>query len=106
MKRMTIDEKDVLHAARLSRLEIEPGRIEATVRYFQDIIGHFRTIEKCDTEGIDPFADEGENSCPFREDVPVSWGLSEEALGAAPLTEGRFFKVPAIEGVAGPDELS
>ena len=99
---MAIDEKDVLHVARLARLEIAPDRIEAMVRYFQDIIGHFRTLEKCDTEGIDPFEDSGSSPCPFREDVPVLWDNVSEALEAAPLSEGRFFKVPAIGGEVAP----
>lgn len=103
---MAIDEKDVLHVAGLARLEIEPDRIEAMVRYFHDIIGHFRTLEKCDTERIDPFADSDSHPCPLREDVPVLWDNVREALEAAPLREGRFFKVPAIGGEVEPDELS
>lgn len=103
---MAIDEKDVLHVARLARLEIAPHRIEAMVRYFQDIIGHFRTLEKCDTDGIDPFEDSDSHPCPLREDMPELWGNVSEALEAAPLREGRFFKVPAIGGEVEPDELS
>ncbi|GAB6280210.1 MAG: Asp-tRNA(Asn)/Glu-tRNA(Gln) amidotransferase subunit GatC [Thermovirga sp.] len=103
---MAIDEKDVLHVARLARLEIAPDRVEAMVRYFQDIIGHFRTLEKCDTEGIDPFEDCDSLPCPLREDIPEEWCNVSEALDAAPLREGRFFKVPAIGGEVDPDGLS
>jgi len=99
---MAIDEKDVLHVARLARLEIKPDSVEAMVRYFQDIIGHFRTLEKCDTDGIDPFADCDSHPCPLREDVPALWDNVSEALEAAPLSEGRFFKVPAIGGEVAP----
>lgn len=102
MERMAIDKKDVLHVAGLARLEIAPDRVEAMVRYFQDIIGHFRTLEKCDTDGIDPFEDRGSHPCPFREDASGSWDNVGEALDAAPLREGRFFKVPAIGGEVDP----
>jgi aspartyl-tRNA(Asn)/glutamyl-tRNA(Gln) amidotransferase subunit C len=103
---MAIDEKDVLHVARMARLEIAPERVEGMVRYFQDIIGHFRTLEKCDTEGIDPFDDRDSHPCPFREDVSETWDRISEALDAAPLREGRFFKVPAIGGEVDSDALS
>ncbi|MDO9508017.1 MAG: Asp-tRNA(Asn)/Glu-tRNA(Gln) amidotransferase subunit GatC [Thermovirgaceae bacterium] len=103
---MAIDEKDVLHVARLARLDIAPDRIEPMVRYFQDIIGHFRTLEKCDTDGIDPFEESGSHLCPLRDDEPKAWDSVLEALEEAPLREGRFFKVPAIGGGGDPDALS
>ena len=103
---MAIDEKDVLHVARLARLEIPPERVDPMVRYFQDIIEHFRTLEKCDTEGIDPFEESGSHSCPLRDDEPEIWSYVIDALEEAPLLEGRFFKVPAIDGEGDPDDLS
>lgn len=100
---MAIDRKEVLHVARLARLEIGPERIEPMVRYFQDIMGHFTCLGKCDTEGVDPFADDELFACPLREDDPSLWDSAEAALDAAPLREGRFFKVPAIGGDSEPD---
>jgi len=98
MLKVAINEKDVLHVAELARLDIGPDRIESMVRYFQDITGHFKCLEKCCTEGIDPFTDDDTHSCPLREDEPAPWGFADEALGSASLREGRFFKVPAIGG--------
>ncbi len=98
MEQVAITEKDVLHVAELARLEIGTERIEPMVRYFQDIIGHFKCLEKCDTDGIDPFTDDDMHPCPLREDKTARWGFSGEALESASLSEGRFFKVPAIGG--------
>jgi aspartyl-tRNA(Asn)/glutamyl-tRNA(Gln) amidotransferase subunit C len=98
MLEVAITEKDVLHVAELARLEIGPDRIEPMVRYFQDITGYFKCLEKCCTEGIDPFTDDDMPPCPLREDEPARWGFADEALESASLREGRFFKVPAIGG--------
>ncbi len=95
---MEIDRKVVEHVAALARLEIEPEKIEPMVHFFRDIIGHFRILEKCDTSLVDPLLDTGGTACPLRSDAPLLWQDIQEALDSAPLRDGRFFKVPAIEG--------
>jgi aspartyl-tRNA(Asn)/glutamyl-tRNA(Gln) amidotransferase subunit C len=102
---MKIDKKIVERAATLSRIEMEPENVEPMVRFFRDIIGHFKVLEKCDTTGVDPFSSLEDEPCPLRGDGPVRWDIGDEALDAAPHKEGRFFQVPAIGGEGGPDEV-
>jgi len=102
---MEIDRKVVEHVADLARLELEPEKIEPMVLFLRDIIGHFRILEDCDTSHVDPLSDTGGAACPLRADEPSLWGNIQEALDSAPLREGSFFKVPAIEGEEGHDEV-
>ncbi len=101
---MEIDRKVVEHVASLARLEIEPEKVESMVLFFRDIIGHFRILEDCDTSLVDPLTDTGGAACPLRTDEPLLWDNIKEALDSAPLTEGPFFKVPAIESEESHDE--
>ncbi len=96
---MEIDSKIVKRAAALSGIEIGDEKAQTMVKFFREMANHFRGLEECDTDKVDPFSDPDDSPCPFRSDEPVGWEDGKEALAAASLKEGPFFVVPPMGGM-------
>ncbi|MFP4481855.1 MAG: Asp-tRNA(Asn)/Glu-tRNA(Gln) amidotransferase subunit GatC [Thermovirgaceae bacterium] len=93
-----VTEDEVRHIARLIRLEVAGEEVARLQQHFNEILEHFHSLGKVDLTGIDPFNPEEGRACPLREDEVLQWNGRDAAIGAAPLSEGDFFKVPQIMG--------
>ncbi len=94
-----ISREQLLHVARLARLELRDEEIERLGAQLNDILAAVSKVSELDLSDVPP------TSHPL--DVVNVWGADEprpclspeEALANAPEREGDFFKVPP--GVAG-----
>ncbi|MDP3791800.1 MAG: Asp-tRNA(Asn)/Glu-tRNA(Gln) amidotransferase subunit GatC [Candidatus Omnitrophota bacterium] len=97
---MSIDKKDVLHVALLSRLKLDEKDLDIYSKQLASILSYISKLNEIDTNNVHP------TSHPlttlknvFRSDVLKKSLEAEEALKNAPSKEGDSFKVPqVIEG--------
>jgi aspartyl-tRNA(Asn)/glutamyl-tRNA(Gln) amidotransferase subunit C len=90
---------DVVHVARLARLELTPEEIERTTVQLGAMLDHFADIDELDLQAVEPMTQAYPLINVLREDV-VAPGLDrDEVLAAAPdVVDGRF-RVPPIIGL-------
>ncbi len=93
-----ISRDDVARAARLSRLEVKPGELDAFTAQLRAILGYVHLLDEVDTADVEPMAHAIELRDVLREDVPTPMLPREAALSNAPATDGEFFLVPQILG--------
>ncbi len=93
---MPITRDDVIHVARLARLELSEAEIERMVRDLGTILEHVAELSAVDTSGVAPTAYLAVEAAPLRADVVVPGVDRELALAEAPRHEGGGFAVPAF----------
>ena len=89
-----ISREQLLHVARLARLELRDDEVERLGAQLNDILAAVGKVAELDLTGVPP------TSHPL--DVVNVWGADEpepclpvdEALANAPEREGNYFKVP------------
>ena len=90
-----IDREQVLHVARLARLQLGEDEVDRMVGELSSILGHIETINELDLEGVPPTSHVVEVANALRPDVPrPSWDR-EVVLGAAPERTEEGFVVPS-----------
>jgi aspartyl-tRNA(Asn)/glutamyl-tRNA(Gln) amidotransferase subunit C len=93
---MSITREDVLHVAKLARLELSDDEIGAMQRDLDSIIGYVALLSELDTSQIEPTAHVAVEQAPLRPDEPRV-GLSHEAaLAEAPRAVEGGFLVPSF----------
>ena len=93
---MAITRDDVIHVAKLARLELSDAEIERMVRDLGTILEHVAELSKVDTTGIAPTAYVAVEAAPLRPDTVVPGIDRELALREAPRHEDGGFAVPAF----------
>jgi aspartyl-tRNA(Asn)/glutamyl-tRNA(Gln) amidotransferase subunit C len=91
---MGIDREQLLHVARLARLELrdeELGRLEPQLN---DILAAVSKVSELDLSDVPPTSHPLEVVNVWDEDEPRPCLSVEDALANAPEREGGFFKVP------------
>ncbi|MFY9268735.1 MAG: Asp-tRNA(Asn)/Glu-tRNA(Gln) amidotransferase subunit GatC [Candidatus Manganitrophaceae bacterium] len=93
---MNISREQVLHVAKLARLQLSPEETERFTDQLSHILTYVEKLNRLDTVGIEPTSHVLSLSNVFREDrlrpsLPV-----EKALENAPDAEGPYFQVPKI----------
>jgi aspartyl-tRNA(Asn)/glutamyl-tRNA(Gln) amidotransferase subunit C len=91
-----ITKKDVDHVALLGRLELTGQERDMYTRQLNDILEHFQSLERLDTDNVQPTAHVLPLKNVFREDWVGRHISREEALANCPDREESFFKVPKI----------
>ncbi len=91
-----ISNKDVDQVALLGRLKLTDEEKEMYTRQLNDILEHFRFLERLDTAGVQPTAHVLPLKNVLREDWPGQHISREEALANCPDREEDYFKVPRI----------
>ena len=90
-----LDRDQVLHVARLARLELADGEVERMATELSAILDHIARIEELDLEGVPPTSHVVEVSNALRPDEPrPSWDR-EVVLDAAPAVAADGFEVPS-----------
>ncbi|HEX2087135.1 MAG TPA: Asp-tRNA(Asn)/Glu-tRNA(Gln) amidotransferase subunit GatC [Solirubrobacteraceae bacterium] len=90
-----IDRDQVLHVARLARLELTEEEVERMSGELTGILGHIEKIGELDLEGVPPTSHVVEVANALREDEPrPSWPRAE-ILAAAPAVRDGGFEVPS-----------
>ncbi len=93
---MALSRQDVVHVARLARLELGESEIEPLLAELGSILEHVAKLAELDTSAVPPTAQVAVERLPLRDDA-VSVGLTpEQALAQAPRSAGGSFAVPAF----------
>jgi aspartyl-tRNA(Asn)/glutamyl-tRNA(Gln) amidotransferase subunit C len=89
-----IDREQVLHVARLARLQLSEQEVDRMAGEMSTILGHVETMNELDLEGVEPTSHVVELQNVLREDVPRDCLPRERALEQAPDAAGGGFRVP------------
>lgn len=93
---MNIDEKTIIHIARLSRLEFKDDA-KATIKGdLERILDLVEKLNEVDTDGVEPLIHMTGAVNVLREDNVVEEISKEEALRNAPRKDSDYFKVPKV----------
>ncbi len=93
---VTIDEAQVRHVARLSRLELTDEEVARFRRDMGAILEYFEKLNELNTDTVEPLAHCLALSNVFREDIVQPSLDAETTLANAPQRYEDYFKVPAI----------
>ncbi|HEY3188786.1 MAG TPA: Asp-tRNA(Asn)/Glu-tRNA(Gln) amidotransferase subunit GatC [Solirubrobacteraceae bacterium] len=90
-----IDREQVLHVARLARLQLTDEEVERMAGELSKILGHIDTINELDLEGVPPTSHVVEVANALRPDEPRPCLDREVVLAAAPARTEEGFLVPS-----------
>ncbi len=95
-----IDRAQVLHVARLARLELSDAEVEAMASELSAVLGHIESIGELDLDDVPPTSHVVEVDSALREDVPRDSLPREVALSQAPDATADGFRVPSPQAGA------
>ncbi|MGC1166228.1 MAG: Asp-tRNA(Asn)/Glu-tRNA(Gln) amidotransferase subunit GatC [Solirubrobacterales bacterium] len=95
-----IDRDQVLHVARLSRLELSEQEVETMIGELSGILDHVDRIGKLDLEGVEPTTHVVALENVLRADEPRPSLAPETALAQAPDPLDGAFRVPSPQADA------
>ena len=90
-----IDREQVLHVARLARLELSEDEVERMSVELTGILGHIEKIGELDLENVPPTSHVVEVTNAVRADEPRPSWPREQILAAAPAVRDDGFEVPS-----------
>jgi len=93
---MKITREEVLHVARLARLQLTEEEVETYARQLDEILSYVDKLNELDTKDVEPMAHVIPLETPFREDQVLPSLDPEDSLSNAPERSENFFKVPKI----------
>jgi aspartyl-tRNA(Asn)/glutamyl-tRNA(Gln) amidotransferase subunit C len=93
---MAITREDVLHVARLARLDLTEAEVARMVVDLGTILSHVEELSQVDTKGVLPTAYVAVDAAPFREDAVRPGVERDVALGQAPRHGDGGFAVPGF----------
>ncbi len=91
---MAISRDEVLHVARLARLELSDAEVERFGGQLSAILDAVSKVSELDLEGVPPTAHPLEIENAWAEDEPHECLSVEAALANAPARAGDLFEVP------------
>ena len=91
---MGIERDDVLHVARLARLDLREVEIERLTRELAAILDAVGKVGELDLSDVPPTSHPLDVVNVWGEDEPEPSLSLDDALANAPDTEGAFFRVP------------
>jgi aspartyl-tRNA(Asn)/glutamyl-tRNA(Gln) amidotransferase subunit C len=92
---MAISRDQVLHVARLARLELSEDELDRFAEQLNAILEAVGKVGELDLEGVEPTAHPLDLVNVWAEDEPRPCLTADEALANAPDSEGGMFRVPA-----------
>ena len=90
-----LDRAQVLHVARLARLQLTDEEIDRMSSELSNVLGHFEKIQELDLEGVSPTSHVIDVSNALRPDEPTPSLPAEVALASAPEPLQGGFGVPS-----------
>jgi aspartyl-tRNA(Asn)/glutamyl-tRNA(Gln) amidotransferase subunit C len=91
---MAITREEVLHVAKLARLELSDDEVERFTEQLSAILEAVDKVSELDLGDVEPTAHPLDLVNVWADDEPQPSLPVEEALANAPDREGSFFKVP------------
>src|SRR5258708_57970 len=96
----SLSRDDVVHVARLARLDLTEDEVERFTEQLAAVLEHADDVASLDTSGVPPTAHPLDLVNVLREDVPAPCLDRDEVLSMAPAVEDGRFRVPRILGEA------
>jgi aspartyl-tRNA(Asn)/glutamyl-tRNA(Gln) amidotransferase subunit C len=90
-----IDREQVLHVARLARLELSEDEVERMARELSNVLEHIEKIGELDLEGVPPTSHVIDVAGAMRPDEPAPSLSVDAALASAPDPVAGGFGVPS-----------
>jgi aspartyl-tRNA(Asn)/glutamyl-tRNA(Gln) amidotransferase subunit C len=90
-----LDRAQVLHVARLARLELDEDDVERMAAELSKVLEHVDRVRELDLEGVEPTSHAVDLAGVMRPDEPVRCLSNEAALAAAPEPVDGGFGVPS-----------
>ena len=95
---MAISREDVVHVARLARLEIPSGEVEQVQGQLSAILEAVAKVGELDLTGVEPTSHPLDLVNTWGEDEPRPSLERESALANAPDPSDGAFRVPSVRG--------
>lgn len=92
---MSIDREQVLHVAKLARLQLSDEEVTTMAGELSGILGHIERISAIDLEGVPPTTHVVEVGNALRPDEPKDSLPRDVILEQAPATQDGGFLVPS-----------
>jgi aspartyl-tRNA(Asn)/glutamyl-tRNA(Gln) amidotransferase subunit C len=93
---MSVDTQQVRHIAKLARIALSDGDIEAMVPKLNAIIGWVEQLGEVNTEGVEPLTAVIDQKLRLRDDVVTDGDCRDAVLANAPEAQHGFFAVPKV----------
>lgn len=93
---MSVDTATVRHIAKLARIAVTDGEVEALVPELNNILGWIEQLQEVDVTGVQPMTAVIPNTLRLRADEVSDGGIREQVLANAPAAEHGFFAVPKV----------
>ena len=90
-----ISREEVLHVARLARLELSGPEVERMSEELSNILGHVERVGEIDLEGVPPTSHVVDVGNALRADVPRPSLPRATVLASAPSVRDDGFEVPS-----------
>ncbi|MBM3678792.1 MAG: Asp-tRNA(Asn)/Glu-tRNA(Gln) amidotransferase subunit GatC [Actinobacteria bacterium] len=91
---MAISRDQVLHVARLARLDLSDAEVEALTVQLGDILDAVSKVAELDLAGVPPTSHPLDLANVLAEDEPHVSLRVDDALANAPVRDGALFRVP------------
>ena len=92
----TLDEAQVRHVAKLSRLKINDQDIKRYAGQLTAVLGYVAQLKEVNTDNVEPMAHPLPLKNVLREDVVTPSLSTETVLRNAPGKDGPYFAVPKV----------
>ena len=93
---MSIDRETARRVAKLARIKVEEGDLDALAGEFNAILGFVEQLNEVDVDGVEPMVSVTPMRLKRREDVVTDGGYQEKILSNAPDAREGFFAVPKV----------
>ena len=93
---MSLSLDEVRHIAKLARLELAPGELEATQAKLNGIFSLIEEMQAVDTDGVEPMSHPQELAQRLRPDVVTETDRRGAFQAVAPQTEAGLYLVPKV----------
>ena len=93
---MSLSKQEVEDLALLARLSLSEAEVERMQTDLTSILGHIETLQKAQTDGVEPMTHAVPMELRLREDVVGESFEQDTALADAPDRAADYFQVPHI----------
>ena len=93
---MEVNDELIDNLSNLARLEFNAAEKESIKQDLQKMIHFVEKLGELDTTGVEPLLHMSPEINVLREDILRDSITREEALSAAPATDGTYFEVPKV----------
>ncbi len=93
---MQISDEEVLHIAKLARINLSDDEIQDYKNNLEEILDFANTINQVNTDNIGETIGINENYNVFRKDEIIQESNKEELLSNAPSQDDGMFRIPKV----------